>query len=400
MLDPRFVDEITAAWLQDEMHKFRQRVPCPLPPRWALAKFINEMFMLTLRLEEGVALEISCAICSLEQVPRSTDTSILPTIEFVDPIEFIAAKVAKIAPAFDPDLTTLIVVWDVRDHSLLLHSVARHASKRDSFVGTTHSTQGNSGWRPDRLTITLQGPAAFSVSRSRSLIGTLQSGYFTPAKPSPFAPKSLGAHLLRISEADALYQRFGADYWHALRETIQLLLEESRLRGCGSTIVILPLDDKDSYYPIALKYRLSDSISPRAAIEHALSSAEAHDGVLNAVHRKTLQQAVQRLAQLSTVDGALILNCQLGLVGFGATLSAAVSNDSAIIGPDYYGNVTGTEFQIERYGTRHRSAFNLVSAVPDSIAFVISQDGPIRALRRASEGVVHVWPVCDVSMFI
>lgn len=74
---------------------------------------------------------------------------------------------------------------------------------------------------------------------------------------------------------------------------------------------------------------------------------------------------------LSAVDGALIMTFGFDVVAFGARLTARPSELSPVIGPDGYGRIKNTIFEVDRYDTRHRSAFDFVSAQVDAVAFVI-----------------------------
>jgi hypothetical protein len=49
---------------------------------------------------------------------------------------------------------------------------------------------------------------------------------------------------------------------------------------------------------------------------------------------------------------------------------------------------------------RHNSAINFAAQCDGSTAFVISQDGPIRAFIRLNDETVLYWPDCTVSMFV
>ena len=55
------------------------------------------------------------------------------------------------------------------------------------------------------------------------------------------------------------------------------------------------------------------------------------------------------------------------------------------------GNSTvGRKVALERFGTRHRSMFRYCAANPGSVGFVLSEDGPVRAVLRHSNKVL-VW---------
>ena len=103
---------------------------------------------------------------------------------------------------------------------------------------------------------------------------------------------------------------------------------------------------------------------------------------------------------MSAIDGALIITFGFEVVTFGATLTAPRSALVPVIGPDGYGNTRKTTFELDRYGTRHRSAFDFAAAHKGSLVFVISEDGPVRAFHRENDTTVHVWPDCTVSMFL
>jgi hypothetical protein len=55
------------------------------------------------------------------------------------------------------------------------------------------------------------------------------------------------------------------------------------------------------------------------------------------------------------------------------------------------------EAQANEFGTRHRSIFRYCSAHEDSLGFIVSQDGLIRAIRRIGERVI-MWE--NVKVFL
>jgi hypothetical protein len=120
----------------------------------------------------------------------------------------------------------------------------------------------------------------------------------------------------------------------------------------------------------------------------------------NITYKKLILEHIQRLAQFSTVDGALILTSELELVTFGAKLQAPPWEGQVLYGPDGWGNISGGTFPAQRHGTRHGSAINFAAACQGSIVFVISQDGPRRAFAKSDEGPVLCWPDCTESMFV
>ena len=103
-----------------------------------------------------------------------------------------------------------------------------------------------------------------------------------------------------------------------------------------------------------------------------------------------VRQYADLLADLMTVDGALVVTKQLAVVGFGIEVYApklALTQVYRALDPN------ATRLQTEaadRAGTRHRAAYRLCLAEPESMAIVISQDGGVKFVQ-AQEGKVVFW---------
>ena len=97
------------------------------------------------------------------------------------------------------------------------------------------------------------------------------------------------------------------------------------------------------------------------------------------------------LSSLANVDGSVVLTKKLRLLGFGAEVIAPspalheikIANDP-LCSSDKICPIT-------EYGTRHRSALRFCSSHEGVLAFIVSQDGAIRAVRRVGADVV-LWP--------
>ena len=80
---------------------------------------------------------------------------------------------------------------------------------------------------------------------------------------------------------------------------------------------------------------------------------------------------------------------------FGAELLAT---SPSLISVRQAENPDGTKWidtSLSSMGTRHRSAMRMCSSLEHCVAVVVSQDGPVRAIRRAGPHV-YTWP--DVGM--
>ena len=398
MLDPKFTDEILTAWQADQAHPHRGRAQHSLPPASAVNKFLDECFLATLRDEEGQPVKFSVALTWDHDLDSLVGPTMHRPLRLQTEAEFSSASLAKLAPAFDPVLTTILVTWTELTAKLDYWGIWLHAQGHNRFSEVPVGVVGSANFRPDFFTLISRDRASLAIARGGSLIGTLQAGYFRPATPTPFTSNSLGHYVQASVQADPIFAAVGMTYWHYVRDALELLLSEASLRGHGGTVVLLPpnLAPAESYY--ASKYKLDGTFSLRETFQKCIETERQMEVAI--AYRKVANESIQRVSQLASVDGALILTFGFHVLAFGATLTAPRTSATPLIGPNGFGNGLGIPFEINRYGTRHRSAMDFVASVPGAIAFVISQDGPIRAFRSTDGSTVHVWPDCTSSMFV
>lgn len=109
--------------------------------------------------------------------------------------------------------------------------------------------------------------------------------------------------------------------------------------------------------------------------------------------RARMFSAARGLADLANVDGCVVLDRGLRLTGFGGEIRA---HENDIAGARCIAAHPQTleeqePIEIERFGTRHRSAMRLCAAVPGTLAFVISQDGDLRVFYGLPDRRVCMW---------
>jgi hypothetical protein len=111
------------------------------------------------------------------------------------------------------------------------------------------------------------------------------------------------------------------------------------------------------------------------------------DGLLQALHAE-LNHFADMLADLMAVDGALVLNKQFEVVGFGVELRAPALPTNCVyraLDPE------ATQLQAEAAnsgGTRHRAAYRFCQAEPGCLALVVSQDGGVKFVRQQAGQIV------------
>jgi hypothetical protein len=192
---------------------------------------------------------------------------------------------------------------------------------------------------------------------------------------------------------------------HMLRRVIQLV--RNARHGGMILVVDAELGAAVSLEGVRLKYGFSDSEPPRryrtllfqildrVASRTTKASVGWSDFALDeSLELEKLERAVFELSRviggLAGIDGAVVLDKRLQLVGFGAEVSSDIpSPDRVWRALDLEGNERLPE-SIENVGTRHRAAYRFALHHPRGLAIVISQDGGVSFVAQR-EGAVVYW---------
>lgn len=276
-------------------------------------------------------------------------------------------------------------------------------------------------WTYDPI-IHVTGPGHLAVRCAGKLVGALERGLLVDAMmdvfdsdwlPALFAREreqvraehaALQAQTLSPTLADhSLVGRVGQ---HMLRRAIQLV------RGARHGGMILVVDAasgvaSNSGGGLRLKYRFDQDepshryrtlllqILERVAAATSKASVGWSDFAQDASQTlETLEQSVFELsrvvANLAAIDGAVVLDKRLGLVGFGAEVSAELPVPARVWRAlDTEGRQREPD-DIENVGTRHRAAYRFVHDHPAGLAIVISHDGGVSFVTNR-QGEVVFW---------
>jgi hypothetical protein len=158
---------------------------------------------------------------------------------------------------------------------------------------------------------------------------------------------------------------------------------------------------------LRLKYRLDQDeparryqtllleILERVAGTAAKSTVDWTDFALDtSPAMERLEQAVFELsrliANLTAIDGAVVLDKRFALLGFGAEVSGELAGPTRVFRAlDVEGQRRAPD-AIENVGTRHRAAYRFVYEHRDGLAVVISHDGGVTFVANR-EGEVVFW---------
>jgi hypothetical protein len=274
-------------------------------------------------------------------------------------------------------------------------------------------------WTYDPI-IHVTGPGQLAVRCAGKLVGALERGVIVDAQLDVFDSEWLPLMFARereevraehaaqqarsLSPTQVEHSLVGRVGQHMLRRVIQLV------RGARHGGMILVVDAPPEailhgLVGLRLKYRFGqDEPSHRYRtllfqILTAVSAATAKasvgwsDFALDASgNLEKLEQSVfemsRLIANLTSIDGAVVLDKRFGMVGFGAEVSAELPSPSRVWRAK---DTEGTDIELddfENVGTRHRAAYRFVNDHPGGLAIVISHDGGVSFVANRGGKVV------------
>jgi hypothetical protein len=274
-------------------------------------------------------------------------------------------------------------------------------------------------WTYDPI-VHVTGPSRLAVRCAGKLIGGLERGLIVDAVLDVFDSEWLPAMFAAEREAvraehaarqtniasptmveNSLVGRVGQ---HMLRRVIQLV-RGARHGGLLCVVDGEPDVGAGQLHGLRLKYRFDQDEPSRryrtlllqilkavAATTTNPSVGWADFAVDGSAQLEQLEQAVfelsRLLANLTSIDGAVVLDKRFGLLGFGAEVSAELPTPARVWRAV---DTEGTQRELddlENVGTRHRAAYRFVNDHPQGLAIVISHDGGVSFVANRGGEVV------------
>ena len=146
---------------------------------------------------------------------------------------------------------------------------------------------------------------------------------------------------------------------------------------------------------IRTKHTVDSDLSARVTEFWQMSAETLASGQTTDLERwarlhSVFRRYIYASAALTTVDGAVLFTRDLRSLGFAAEI--IVDDATAAAAPQVLTDAKTGQAQVSQDaslfgGTRHRSAFRLCKALPNSLAFVVSQDGDLSVFYSVPERV-------------
>jgi hypothetical protein len=387
-------------------------VPPPL-----LERALSAAFQASLMSEETRPVRFRLLLMPSGALPDSgsANEGVL-RLRFEEPRPFGVEELRRLAPAVS--FETALIGAEVHAGELRIWGVAHSGPAWLAPAWGGRSLVPN--WTYDPI-IHVNGPGKVAVRSAGKLVGALERGQLVDATIDVFDSEWLRALFAREreevrAEHAALQAQMasptavdhslvGKVGQHMLRRAIQIV--RGARHGGLLLFVSRPSDASGAIAGVRQKYRFEHDEPSRRyrtlllrileAVASTTSNASVgwSDFATNAsAELETLEQAVfewsRVIANLTAVDGAVVLDKRFGLLGFGAEVSAELPT------PDQVFRAFDTEGHdirlddVENVGTRHRAAYRFVSDHPDGVAIVVSQDGGVSFVANR-DGRVVFW---------
>jgi hypothetical protein len=351
------------------------------------------------------------------------------------PVPFNIGELRRLAPVADPRQVIIAVeavgdeyrkrlqIYGLIDVGMALWEMARHqricgTASPEALMVVSSRPGELSICRGDRPAIRLRGGQVVRPLRSVLYQGPVAE-FFVGATDAlieeAIQRSGLPSSRVRRDEPDD-----GRDFAHL--EFIELVLLHTAERHHGGALLFVPDevadDDPLLLENVSLKYRLP-STRPRDALLEAMAVRLERNDLHERLHEQSrvsreqfeelegldwnhreyedsAQDAARFIASLTAVDGAVILTDKLRIVGFGAEVRGSDCDTDTIYHATNEEGTAVTDAPFTSYGTRHRSAFRFVEDMDPAVAFILSQDGGIKAATLV-EGKVVMWSYFEVG---
>ena len=435
------VGKLKQIWKRTKLYLREEQVPA-LPSDAVLRRLLDVAYHASLLTEEGRRPSFRIVYCPRSELADQSASRLRSSVKihFNAPCPFNEKQLLQLAPATDPTSVMIAVepmqVEDADPANPLPEAELRIWGLLDTgsswWAHMRRETERAVHSPPDLLTISSTRPGQIVVSRAWRILLRLENGRLE----LPPADVFVNGPVARDFEGPVgeLYGQVYGDrktedpyepllnrhnctvkYTTCIKRLLTYLMDKEH----GGMLLIVPDDcdvtDGAGFNElVGVKYQckqydlwrnLSATLELRRKWfeigselargdekcdkEKVLELSRLRSAVEEQEHQLT--DRLQLVAALSGVDGAVVMTDRFRLVGFGAELRAKTRVNTVWRALDSMGEER-EPIRAEAFGTRHRSAFRFCAEYERGTAFVHSQDGGMRAVKKVGGEVVY-WEV-------
>lgn len=395
MLDPELIVQILNEW--DQMPG--SEIP-PKPDVKLLSSLLEFTFRLSLKTEERTFVRAKLTAVSKRDL-QDKGYAYAPEdyfLEFQKPFPLTIEKATKLSAAFDVSTTSLAVELDTSGELIAWGIIYNSEFPRGRLSSIT------SWYPPPRaLTLMTESPGSLILSFGDRRIGRFAGDYFELSLPDVFTSASLGNHFIEVINEHPVPEQLRPQYWHLYRDCLQYLLSEMARRGHGGTLIWGPTEEIKAACSLVDQRnslgKVADICDDIIELVRPMSHPDTGSSELTLRQKRRVASRLELIAQLMAADGAVLVTDGFVPLCFGSVLNAQPWTGAVSTGTMAHRNRM-TSVDLTKFGTRHNSAANFAGQVNKAVAFVVSEDGPVRAFRKINDRTMFFWNDCLSSVFV
>lgn len=377
----------------------------------SLSLLLDTVFFASLMIEEGEHVRIAIVHSVDGAVGLSTvldespgnekDPALAWDVTAIPRKTFDAATLAKLSRGIE--YGAQLVVVGGAGSELWIDGVAR----------IRHRTDGGSSIR-----IAAPRPGVIVIERHVDQVLRFEAGKQVPRPIDVFGSDGAVRRAITAITGDlggvasAVTRADGPTFCSYPESALRRLIQKMRATGSGAVLALLPREPDEQTLrgvrygrvdPMLLSTRIQadkdlipGSLSNRIArrdesLDH--DEARARDAAQNAagVAAEELEAAIEDVAQLSAIDGAVLGGPRLAIYGAGY-LIPAVQLPAGTVRQALDASGDTSEEYPARHGARHGAGFSFAYQNTNAVVFIVSEDGPVSCALRVGDHVL-VWSV-------
>jgi len=379
-----------------------------LPEDRILQKLLETCYHASFRTSEQRTVQCVVAYASAADVPEGALLLANRSVELTD------SELVRLSPVTQHRETVIgceqmdgwLRIWGFFDYR---HAWVQHAAGDPPAVPIQLAD-----FPPDCLMITIEGPGALTISQGRTGLVRLRDGRVIFPQKDPFqsVQNPLGRFFRQLiddlqesgqyrdmsnSTEESVGQRSLLEIYTT---SILAILERIRLTQHGGSVVIsrMTLDEQLA--------NVSYTVSEHAGLAGEIVAYKTFDDLLREPHSnldttaklkrcrteldlhrtsRRLIRGISQISLLAAVDGAVLLDDNLRIQGFGVRFPVLLPPGTTVLDA-----LTGSEYSCDHWGLRHQSVISICHKCEQAIGLVVSQDGEVKAVK-AEDGLLMFW---------
>jgi hypothetical protein len=362
-----------------------------------LSELLTAVFFASLETHEGTYYPVRIAFAGTQTaeviLPEGDAQDATPmllyrwsTVKFDHPRAFAVPELVKLGVVTRSE--RMYAKVEVGEQGLYLAGLAR---------------EGSNDAADPYLKVLAQSPGCLTLLRGEDRLLEYTHGYIDAAGEDVILAR--GA-VRRALESCAKSAGFGEDVMIDYLNTVRSVVREMATHGRGGILVVSP--ETQPRLPAGASYETRDdgtlgqllqfldgengSRGPPTVASRGVKGAAQLRRFLRGAFVNEAERLVTQLGGFTAMDGATVLDCALGLRGFGVVLP--VAREIEVLEALDLDGETVSPYELSTRGTRHRAAATYADTYAGSVVFIASHDGPVScALRNEGSDRVKIWQV-------